>query len=125
MRDTSSRLLASVATAFESEGVPLGGTVAVDGGTLPVTGYFVGGMAPGLVYEGLSSVRGPEVAEYVDGATTDYVGWWVDMSDGRVYVDMVEWHGTESAARARGREFHEIAVWDIARSREIRLEGER
>ena len=118
-------LVLSIVTAVPEgrpEGTPMGGTVSRLGRELPLTGYFVGGMVPGLVYESFVSLDAPEVARYVDGLPTDFAGWWVDRDDGKIYVDAIEWCASEFTACQVGRKYNEIAVWDIRRGEEIRLD---
>ena len=107
---------------------PAGGTVSLANLPLPTTGYFVGGAVPELVFESFVTVNGPKIVEFVESAPSRYVEWWVDTETGRVHVDAVNWYQEEFAAGAIARARGELAVWDIARNRELRLayvDGER
>lgn len=104
-----------------------GGTVALNGLPLPTTGFFVGGATESLIFERLADVDPGAIERYVTYAPSAYVGWWVDDETGKVYVDAVDWYANEFTASAIARTRKEIAVWDIARVREVRLtyvEGE-
>lgn len=94
------------------------GTLSVDGSELPTRGYYVGGMRPSLV----NPSKIEDVAWFIDGTEgIEFVGVWTD-TDGTVYVDASEWTPSQGEALARARERGEIAVWDIARCREIRTD---
>lgn len=103
-----------------------GGTVALNGLPLPSAGYYVGGAGPSLVFDSFAVVDGPEIARFVESAPSAYVGWWVDSETGKIYIDAVEWYANEFTATAIAQVRHELAVWDIAGERELRLgyEGE-
>lgn len=112
---------------------PKGGTVSLEGHELPVTGYFVGGIVSSLIIDedALAADAQDNIGTFVDYLTdtvaADYVGWWTDEDTGALYVDGTTWHETEFEAGKVGRERHEIAIYDIARERELRLayvEGE-
>lgn len=107
-----------------------GGTVPLNGLPLPSMGYYVGGRIPSLVLTDAEVSRRAvvyQVIDYVSRAGTAYVGVWRDSDSDKIYFDAVEWYSTESAACAVARVRHELAVWDIANGRELRLayvEGE-
>lgn len=100
---------------------PPGGTVALNGLPLPTAGYFVGGASEELVYPSFVEFNGREAARFVQSATAPYVGWWVDEETGKIHIDAVDWFQEESAAVAVGRVRGEIAIWDVANEREIRI----
>ena len=113
---------------------PEGGTVSLTGDSLPVTGYFVGGVVAPLVIEPEDSPADQREAldtfiEYLNGPTVEaaYLGWWTDEETGKLWVDGTSHHETEFVAGRIGRRRREIAIFDIERQREIRLaytEGE-
>lgn len=113
---------------------PSGGTVALGWNAIPLTGYFVGGMVSPLIIEPDDSLAEQREAldhfiEYVNGPTVgaDFLGWWTDEDTGKLWVDATTWHESEFQAGRVGRQRREIAIYDIERSRELRLvyvEGE-
>lgn len=101
-----------------------GGTVPVNGMPLPSSGYYVGGRIPSLVMDRSELDRRDvvplqSVINFVSRAQTWYVGVWADGD--KIYFDAVEWYQEEHTAAAIGRVRREIAIWDVARSRELRL----
>lgn len=100
---------------------PQGGTVRLSPLPLPTCGYFVGGGGRELVYDSFVTLDGPEVAAYVAACPTDYVGWWMDSETGKIHIDWVDWTGSRSGAHWLGRQRGEIAIYDIANAKEIRL----
>lgn len=113
---------------------PEGGTVSLTGDDLPVTGYFVGGLVSPLIIEPEDPPADQREAldtfiEYLNGPTVavSYLGWWTDEETGKLWVDGTTWHETEFEAGRIGRRRREIAIYDIAKQRELRLvyvEGE-
>lgn len=114
---------------------PEGGTVSLTGGPVPESGYFVGGMVSPLVLEPeeLLLSTGHEMIDtfvtyLLDRVSADYLGWWTDEETGKLWVDATSWHETEWEAGRVGRQRREIAIYDAANQRELRLtyvEGER
>lgn len=114
---------------------PEGGTVALEREgmsgahrNLPPYGYFVGGIVSPLVLTGTDSAEEREESlglfvSYLSGSTMNvrYLGWWTDEETGHLWVDGTSWHATEFEAGRVGRERREIAIYDIARQRELRL----
>lgn len=100
---------------------PQGGTVRLSDEPLPSSGYWVGGGGQELIYDSLVTLRGSEVRAFVAACPTDYVGWWVDSETGRIHLDWVDWTGSRTGAHWLGRQRGEIAIWDIANAKEIRL----
>lgn len=112
---------------------PTGGTASLTSEKLPTTGYFVGGLAYPLIIEPDDSPADrremlDEFVEYlIRHPQAHYVGWWTDEETGKLWVDGTTWHETEFEAGRVGRGRREIAIYDIARQRELRLthvEGE-
>lgn len=99
----------------------IGGTADVQGDELPSTGYFVGGAGAVLVFPYEASVDVPLVKAFMARMEARYLGWWTDLETDKVYVDQVDWFdgfpSALKAAKARG----EIAFWDVAGKREIRV----
>lgn len=114
---------------------PEGGTASLrDGHPLPTTGYFVGGIVSPLIFF-TGELEGAEAPWNLETFTTylieqinaDFLGWWTDEETGHLYVDGVTWHETEFEAGRIGRGRRELAIYDVARQRELRLvyvEGE-
>lgn len=101
---------------------PQGGTVAANAQTiLPEHGYYVGGTSAELVIESLDTLDRGDVEAFVAGNLSDFVGWWADSQTGRIHIDDVEWVAALPLAERVGRARGEIALWDIAEGREIRL----
>lgn len=107
---------------------PEGGTASLTGKELPTTGYFVGGLVSPLILG-----NGPDftpdakwdvetfIAYLAESTDAEYVGWWTDEETGKVWVDGTDWYSSEVRAAGIGRQRHEIAVYDIANERELRL----
>lgn len=107
---------------------PSGGTVSLTGDDLPVTGYFVGGVVSPLILEPSDSPAErramlDDFIDYLNGPTVGaaYLGWWTDEETGRVWVDGTSHHADHDVASKIGFRRHEIAIFDIARGRELRL----
>lgn len=103
-----------------------GGTVALDGLPLPVTGFYVGGAIKELVldHDDFTACRTHVVNElimFVSRASTPYVGHWTDSETGKIHFDAVNWFQDEYTAAAIGRVRKEIAIWDVRNERELRL----
>lgn len=96
------------------------GTVRVDGGPLPTTGYYVGGSVPSLVIRDKSDLRMEDVRTFVAAHSFIYYGVWTDTDTGAVYVDAVDHVLSEREAVKLGVSRAELAVWDIENVREIR-----
>ena len=114
---------------------PAGGTIAFDGSALPTTGYFVGGIvSPLIITEQDNPAERHHMLDafvsYLRGltdVTVPFLGWWTDDETGHLWVDGTTWHGSEFEAGRIGRGRREIAIFDIAGERELRLayvEGE-
>lgn len=103
----------------------IGGTVrrTAVGSELPTTGYWVGGVVSPLVIDpdDLGGDNVGEIETFVNYITTEFVGWWTDSDDDQLYVDAVTWFESHDDAAKAARERHEIAFWDIARDRELRV----
>lgn len=105
----------------DRETVDQGGTVSMLGQELPTHGYFVGGVVEELIFERFVDIDGPEVIRFVDTNPSEFVGWWVDEETGKIHIDAVEWYERSERALYTARGRGEIAVWDVANSREIRV----
>lgn len=79
---------------------PDGGTISTAGLPLPTSGYWVGGAPIG---------------------STNWLGYWRDSETGLYHLDGVDHFNTLGWATLKGRDRKEIAIWDIANGREIRL----
>lgn len=108
------------------------GTLDTSGADLPVGGYFVGGVGNPLVFNGFEEANASgalrRLASFLEAQSAPYVGWWTDSDTGKVYVDGTDWYEGEFEAGKAARTRGEIAFWDIARERELRIayvEGER
>lgn len=100
------------------------GTVETRGHGLPDEGYYVGGVIPSLVYPSADQVDRGEVAYWI--GTNDrcqYYGVWVDTETGMVHFDASTFMNYEKYAIPLAAARGEIAIWDIANGREIRVEG--
>jgi hypothetical protein len=88
---------------------------------LPDYGYFVGGMGDPLVFQSEYDMDDDSIRRYVLAGSSPFIGWWTDEEDGKVYLDGSEWFESEDEAARVSRTRKEIAFWDIANSRELRL----
>lgn len=107
---------------------PSGGTVSLTGEELPTTGYFVGGVVAPLILEPSDPPEQrkgmlDDFIDYLNGPTVGaaYLGWWTDEETGKVWVDGTSHHQDHDVAAKIGFRRHEIAIFDIARDRELRL----
>lgn len=98
------------------------GTISAYDNPLPRAGYYVGGKFPSLVYKSVSEIDRGEIAWWVGSNKAAFYGVWVDSQTGKVYFDGVTHMQTEQYAVQLGHQRGEIAVWDIANGREIRVE---
>lgn len=109
------------------------GTVPLNSLPLPSMGFYVGGSIPEMVMTSddvnrRDAVPIQRVIDFVHRAGTAYVGVWTDTETDKIHFDAVEWYAEEFTAAAIARVRGELAVWDIARERELRLayvDGER
>ena len=101
---------------------PNGNTVALNGGQLPTSGYFVGGIVSALIYQGDDEGDIQEFAAYLHESTdAEYIGWWTDQETGQLWIDGSEWYQHLGIAKAVGKGRNEIAIYDVANQSEIRL----
>lgn len=104
---------------------PDGGPVALDGRALPDTGYYVGGkVSPLILGNGVDFTPDAhfEVETFINYLTNhrldvEFVEWWTDEDDGKVYVDAVTWTPSYDYAERLCRERGEDAFEDIATGR--------
>lgn len=100
------------------------GTISYNGSDLPTTGYFVGGKYPSLVWSDPSEWHLNKVRSFVaNSPCVEYYGVWTDSESGVVYIDGVDHYESLEEALAYAVDRGEIAIWDIANTDEIRLEG--
>lgn len=99
------------------------GTLRVDGGALPDSGYYVGGKCPSLVVKDVADLDRGELGWWIGNNPSKYYGVWVDSSskEKRIYIDAVTHMATKLFAVNLGRARGEIAIWDIANTAEIVL----
>ncbi len=118
-------MTAAAIQVFNSIVHDVDGTIDVTGNPLPTTGYYVGGAAEALVFDSVTDANHStalrDIALFVDGSESRYIGWWKDTETGRVYVDATDRVSTLRDALALGQIRGEIAVWDIANAKEIRV----
>ena len=96
-------------------------------GQAPVYGFMVGVPEYSQKFAGESWVDraaaahrfiAAHVAEWRRGA---YFGIWVDAADATMYLDVSERFYDRETALSAARQRGEIAIWDVANSREIRV----
>lgn len=110
--------IAAALHVYREDGV----TVDEDGVADPhKVGYYVGGLYPSLVFDSVNDVDRGEVAWWVGTHGARYYGVWTDQETGKVYIDAVQWCVTRDNAIRAGRDRGEIAVWDIRKGEEIRV----
>jgi hypothetical protein len=97
-----------------------GGTFARNG-LVPTSGYFVGGLVPELILGEPGEATRDRLRAFVKSTDANLVGYWVNEETGRIHLDAVDWYQEESAAVAVGKVRGELAVWDVANAKEIRL----
>lgn len=91
-------------------------TVRLNGSQMPATGYYVGGVTAPLV----NATSWGDVREFIRQSETAFVGAWRD-TDGSTYVDDVTWTPDLLHAQRLAAERAEIAFYDIANCRDIRV----
>lgn len=100
---------------------PVGGTAHLVGRSLPTDGYFVGGAGSALVFRTAGEVDRYLATQFMLRASAPYVGWWIDQETRKLYIDQVEWFPFLVDARREAAHLGEIAFWDIAAGREVRV----
>jgi len=111
-----------------------GSTASPTGFKVPESGYMVGGLTPSLIFGSdlLDGAAHREVAEErifnwlrkhpaMIMNPNIYLGGWIDNFYGMVYIDLSEWMQHKDAAIDRARTLGEIAIWDLAEGKEIRV----
>lgn len=104
-----------------------GGTQTVDGGAAPVSGFMVSvARAETVIPLSLFVSHGCEALRKFErrnagllGRDGAYLGAWVN--DGNVYLDVSYHFEDEVIARAQGEAEKQLAIYDIANGREVRL----
>lgn len=102
---------------------PGGGTarVSADIDRLPESGYFIGNGPQGIVCPTSMATRAVVLGAVVYLHTNArFIGWWTDGD--RFYIEPSDWSASEVEALALARERGELAVFDIARQADIRLD---
>ena len=89
-------------------------------------GYAVGGYLGSIVIdpaEGVSKRAADSLPVMLAEAYAQghYVGVWTDSETGKVYYDAVRFHVTRDSAMRAARHHGELAIWDMAADREIRV----
>lgn len=106
-----------------------GGTVSVTGHKVPDTGYMVGGyveslIAPAYILDD-EHVSYEMIYRFVSTNFTlatkfsMFVGAWIDVSTEKLYIDLSQHFDSLSEAMAVAAFHGEIAIWDLAESKEI------
>jgi hypothetical protein len=110
-----------VLQAIDSSG---GVTVSTHDQTVPHSGFMVSESGHERVIGALT----PEaIKDYIDAnadalrGVNHYLGGWVD--GGKTYLDVSDWWGDQDQAIQRGKDARQLAIWDLARAAEIRLDG--
>jgi len=114
MADLAFNITKSIFTAIRNG--ETGGTFNVNGRTVPTDGYFVGGVVPSLI-----NPTPAQVLAFIETVGTDYVGFWEDSETLALYIDAVDHVRTPEAAERLSALRSEIAYWDVANSREVRV----
>lgn len=99
-------------------------------GEVPTTGYMVGGFVPSLVlepdalrpYTNTDAWLHQHWSYFTVSPALYYAGIWTDSETGQVYVDISRNVDTLSEAVAVGLNHDEIAIWDVVKGRELRLQ---
>jgi hypothetical protein len=101
------------------QGITRGGvTITRDGIILEDTGgYIVGGKYPTLV----NPVTYGQVDNWLKSNPSEFYGSWLDMETGLLHIDAVDIVEDRYAAYGLAAERRELAIWDVANGREIRL----
>lgn len=97
-------------------------------GVLPTYGYMVGGVVPSLILEPKAAKYGPTDAwldehwAKLESSPDVFAGIWEDSVTGLVYVDLSERYDDLYTALAVATARGELAIWDVASSKEVRTE---
>ena len=90
----------------------------------PKVGYMVSVQSIGI-YKDIQSVNQGEVIAKVkaihNGSNKNYLGIWTDSESGKCYIDLSVWIESKDEAISKGKELNEIAIFDLAEQKEIRL----
>lgn len=100
-----------------------GGTYSLVGQPLPSKGFWVGNGRCGFTLPVQSATRPLllDMIQYVRSiAGATHVGWWTD--NGRLYVEPTEWYTSPCEAEKVARKRGELAFFDIAAGRDVRLD---
>ena len=88
---------------------------------VPLLGYYVGGVRPGLVVSDVSELDRGDLAWFVGTTNARFFGVWKDTETGDIYFDAVTWITGLGEALYVAAERGEIAIWDIQNGEEIRV----
>lgn len=101
------------------------GTVDTMGYDLPGDGYFVGGAVTPLVFDSAADANTPEalhrIRQFVTDCPARFIGWWKDTETGKIYIDGTSWGRALGPSMWLAVERGEIAFWDVANAREVRV----
>ena len=90
----------------------------------PKVGYMVS-IFPIGVYNNIQDVNQSEVIAIVkslhNGSNKNYLGIWTDSATGKCHIDLSVWIESKEDAILKGKELNEIAIFDLAEQKEIRL----
>lgn len=100
---------------------PEGGTYDVERAPLPLDGFFVGGASEPLVLAAAAALTPAALGVFLRSLRARYVGWWTDSETGSLWVDGSDWYQSLSAALSTARMRGEIAIFDVANGKEIRV----
>lgn len=97
------------------------GTIPRHDREIPKTGFWVGGKFPSLVFKHPEDIDRGELAWWVGLNPASWYGVWVDSEDGAIYFDGATHMVHEDFARNLAIQRGEIAIWDVASEKEIRV----
>jgi len=109
-----------------------GGFSTTLAGQQPTSGYMVSlpGHTQILDAKELAGPRGPEIVNAYAAAHANvlkepgaHVGGWTDKESGKTYLDVSHNIANREAAIKAGQARNQIAIWDVAKSDEIRTGG--
>lgn len=119
-----------VGTALEG-----GSTQSLRGEAVPDSGFMVGGFANSLIFDSLLvtdashwAVSFNGIANWVNNNLTlatapeMYIGGWIDKETNSMYVDLSKLVVDREAAILTAKELGEIAIWDLGKGEEIRVQ---
>lgn len=98
----------------------------------PKWGYMVS-ISAGPVFDSVQDVDVLKVASFIEESFTDpqfqhplhYFGVWTDQETGKIHFDLSDQFANVEFAINAAKEAGQIAVWDVANKKEIRVDGLR